>query len=190
MRKDVQINKEGITLEEFIKNNEALLSSMAVFATIIFFSKDLSPHFIATILSFLIMGGLILISLEIWFKFPEQVTWRLFCFRYVLLWSIVGIIFSWVYEYRAIWNMFLFVPISIVFYLANSNSVVQTLGAFNITRNFFGINIDYKEKTRSQKIIRWFSILGGLLLSFFVGIWFSFGINIALDITKLNFPNM
>ncbi len=191
MSKNIQINnKTGKTLEEFITNNEVLLSSTAVMATLIFFSRDLSPHFIAELISFLLVGGIILLWLEIWFKFPEQVQWRLFLFRYVLLWSVAGVIFSWVYEYRAIWDMCLFIPVSIIFFAVSSSSITQTLSIFATTRNFFGIGIDNKEKTPSQKWMRRVAILLGLFLSFFMGVWFSYGINVILDITKFNFPKI
>ncbi len=191
MSKNVQIdNITGKTLKEFIRNNEVLLSSIAVVATLIFFSRDLTPHFIAELISFLLIGGMILLWLEIWSKFPEQVQWRLFLFRYVLLWSVAGVIFSWVYEYRTFWDMFLFIPISIIIYITNSSSITQTLGVFSLTRNFFGIGIDNKEKTSLQKWIKGIAIMFGIFLAFFLGVWFSYGINAIFDIAKLNFPKI
>ena len=188
MSKNVQINKDGITLETFIRDNEVLLSSMAVIATIIFFTKDLLPHFVATTISFLLIGGLILLCLEIWFKFPELVTWRLFLFRYVLLWFIVGIIFSWLYQYRTFWNIFLFIPATITSFVAITSSIGEFISAFKITRDFFGINSS--EKTKLQKWMRSFAILIAIFIALYMGTGFAFGTNIFLDILKLNFPKI
>ena len=115
MRKNVQIDDiQGITLDGFIKNNEPILSALAVISALIVFSKDLTPSFAAGVVSFLLVGGIVLLWLEMWNKFPELVHWRLFIFRYILLWTLIAILFSWLYEYRAFWDMFLFFPLWVI----------------------------------------------------------------------------
>jgi len=186
MSRNIQINEAGVSLESFIKDNEALLSALAVIAALFVFSKDLSPSYAAGTILFFLTGGIVLLWLEIWFKFPEQVTWRLFLFRYVMLWSVIGIIYCWLYQYRAFWDIALFIPMTIIAYWFEADLVHQVLGIFPATRKFFGIG--NRQKTKMQRWIIGISVLVGLFLAFYFGVMISTGTNLFLDILKLNFP--
>ena len=184
MRKNVQINYQGVSLEGFIKDNEALLTALAVISALIVFSKDLKPTFAGGAVSFLLVGGIVLLWHEMWQKFPEQVTWRLFTFRYVLLWILIGIIFCWLYEYRAVWDIALFIPVTIGVYWFQTDTISQIVNIIPFTRKFFGVGAE--KKTPLQKWMRGIAILIGIFVAFYFGVWFSFGANTFLDILKFS----
>jgi hypothetical protein len=117
-----------------------------------------------------------------WHRFPELVTWRLFLFRYILLWSLEAIIFCWLYEYRAFWDMALFIPATFIAYYFVTDTIGQMMSIIPLTRKFFGIGSE--QKTKKQKIMRGVAIVLAIFLAFYMGVWFSFGANMMLDILK------
>jgi len=108
--------KKLVSLEKFIKDNNVLLSALAVFASLTALLSKLSISWLSTFLSFLSIGGLILIWLEIRSKIPkDNISIRLLFFRYVLLWGLGGIGLYWLLAFRDIWKVGLFVPLFFLF---------------------------------------------------------------------------
>ncbi len=183
MRKEIRLNnKSGTSLKAFIENNEVLLTSIAVIGALIVYSKDLIPLRIANSVSFLLTGGIVIVWFEIYFSFPQEVKVRLFLFRYVLLWTIMGIIFCWLYEYRAFWDIFLFIPTSIIIFWFEIDSVNQIVNTFTVTRRIFGIGS--LEKTRWQKLFIAMGFIIAVFSSFIFGVYISTGTNLLMDIIK------
>lgn len=187
MRKIFRLdNKAGETLEQFIKGGESLLTALAVLVALTAFVQDLKPKGLTDVLVFLIIGAIVLIWLEIWEKLPEHQEWKLFLFRYFLLFGIAGIIIYWLYEYRLFWNIFLFIPYTIIAYYIIKNTALDVIGSSKITRKWFGLEVENKSKFQKWMIFFGFSI--AIILAVYFGTYFSIGTNLTLDIIKQILP--
>jgi hypothetical protein len=186
MRKTPELDRDGMSLEDFLVSNQVSLACMAVFAALLAFSGDLKPALLGGALSFILIGGLVLIWFEVWYKLPQKLGLRLFLFRYILLWGIAIILLYWVYEYRLIWDMALFVPYTIIAMGLIVSSVIPPIRSLWITRRIFGI--DSAKKNGWQKFARGISIIALAGVSLFLGIYFSFGTNVVLDAIRQAYP--
>jgi hypothetical protein len=92
------------------------------------------------------------------------------------------VIFYWLFEYRPIWDIFLFLPATALIFAMTSNSVVPVLKAIGWTRIFFGIGEE--NKTKLQKIMRAIGIVLNSIYSFITGVYVSFGINLIMNMLK------
>ena len=175
-----ELAHDGSKLEHFLKDSQVLLASLAVLAALLAFANNLKPTWIGETMSFFLVGGLILIWLEIWSKLPPKMHWRLFLFRYVLLWGVALVVFYWIYEYRLFWDIFLFVPTTIVVMALIASNVLPVVRSFRVTHTIFGIG--EAQKNYWQKLIRGLFIIGWFFVSFYIGVYISIGTNLFMDL--------
>jgi len=196
--------KKLVSLEEFIKESHILLSALAVFATLTALLSKLSISWLSTFLSFLSIGGLILIWLEIRSKIPkENISIRLLLFRYVLLWGLGGIGAYWLLVFRDIWKVSLFIPLFFLFvymfftplnllgqiltqvikWLDNLKKI-QNNKIFKKIRAF----IDAKGFKIFLKIFKITYFIFAVCVSFSYAVLLSPPINALLDLIQINFP--
>src|SRR5690349_4883314 len=117
MRRKVEITSQGQTLSNFIGQHDKLLSAMAVLSGLVAFSKEFTPEWLGATIAFFFIGGLVLVAWELKGRFPQQMTWDLFLFRYVILWGMGGIITYWLYAYRIFWDIALWAPLTVIVFL-------------------------------------------------------------------------
>lgn len=180
----IDIDNKRISLEEFIKQNEVLLSAFGVFAALIVLSKSLSNEWFSFFFSFVWIGGLIIVWFEIWSKLPKEnkMGLRLFLFRYILLWGGIGLVVYWLFEFRYIWDVALFFPATIIIFWFLYGSLLPAVRYFRITRKLFGIGAE--KKNSFQKVARLVACLTAFFISFFCGSYLALGTNLILDAIK------
>lgn len=179
----MNIDKSGMTLKQFIENNQSLLSALAVFAAITTLSGNLNIQWLNILFSFIIIAGMIIIWLEVNTQFPEKVSSKLFLFHYILLWGLGALVFYWLLEFRTIWHIFLFIPLTIIF-LYEILLTLNPLTKFKIVQRIFGIG---KQKNWFQKIFKFIIMLVIVCISFFLAISSSTPLNLLLDAAKNTF---
>lgn len=178
------INQENkvVSLEDFIRENDVLLSSLGVFVALLVFSKQLPSQFFGFILSFLLIAGIFLIGVEIWVKFPKNPKWmsgRLFLFSYAISWGGLAFVAYWIYEYRLVWDFFLWMPIMIAVFAFVLSTFLPIVRNFKILRKIYGI--DNNPKLLYQKWVRGLSLASAIIFSLLSGLCYAAIINIILD---------
>ena len=175
-----------MSLEDFIIKHQALLSALGVFTAVVALTAG-SKNLALDLVSFVSIGGVVIIGWEIFSKLEKNLSPRLWLFRYVLLWGGAGLILYWLYEFRPLWDMSLWiVAIPAVFAFALWN-LLPIARASLLTRKIFGI--DSVKKNGWQKFARGtaFTILA--LTAFYFGAALSFGTNAVLDAIHRQFGN-
>lgn len=171
-------NIKEVTLEEFINENSKLLSALGFFVALVALSKN-SSNWVLNLVSFFVIGGMILLWYELFFKMPAKISFRLSLFRFILLWGGISFIIYWIYEFRAAWNLLLWVPAALglfAFYLWNILPIIQK---FSFINKYFGIGLGAKSKL--QRTI--YNCLMGIIIivSLISGVSLSLSINIIFD---------
>jgi len=124
--------RKEITLKEFIDTNSHLLSAMAALTALFAFVGKLPISWLNSILSFLFIGGIVIVLIEINSNTPKEKerSWRLDLFHLVLLLGMWGTIAYWLLLYRTFWNMFLWVPLWVLLtfsYYSTTKEMVENL---------------------------------------------------------------
>ncbi len=177
------MDKDGMTLKEFIEKNHILLSTVAVFATIVALLSNLPIRWMGTLLSFIFIAGIVIVWHEIQTQLPKKMGPKLFLFRYVLLWGLWGFIFYWLLEFREIWHVFLFVLLFAMFlYLILSS--LKPLTEWKFLIKVFGIG---QSKTKLQKFLRGIILFIIGYFSLYAASLFSVPLNLILDAIKNTF---
>lgn len=147
-------DKNGQSLESFIQGNNKLLSALGVFSALIVFSKDIEQSHIllSPFLLSILLAGLILVWLEIWQKLSGPLSFRLFLFRYVLLWGGALITLYWILESHYFVDVLIVIFSIPIVFATILNTVIPIIRQFPFTRKLF--QIDQKKKTWAQKIFR------------------------------------
>jgi len=177
---------ERISLKEFIKENNALLSALAVFVAISAFLSRLPINWLNSALSFILFGGIVVILYEIQSYFPKdqnKMSLRLFLFNYVIIFGLWGILLYWLLTFRTFWKVFLFFPLFFLFVLM-ANSTFKPLTGINLFVKIFGIG---QKKNTFQLILRDIYWIAIVLLSLIYASIFTPVLNIILDFIKSNF---
>jgi len=177
------MDKNGMQLKEFIEKNHALLSAVAIFATITALLSSLPIKWMGIVLSFITMAGMVVIWHEIKAQLPEKMSPKLFMFRYILLWGFGALVFYWILEFREIWHVFLFVPLTILFVY----EIVQTLKPLTqlaIIKKVFGIG---SQKNFFQKFLKLAVLITIVYGSLYSATIFSIPLNLILDTIKNSF---
>lgn len=182
MRKKIEISSNGLTLSSFIEQNDKLLSALAVFSGLVAFSKEFTPQWLGASIAFFFLGGLVLVAWELRGKFPQQVTWSLFLFRYVILWGMGGIIIYWLYTYRIFWDITLWIPLTIIIYLLVSSTLLEIVLAFRFTRMIFGFGVEKRNRWQQLALLAAVVVIGAYSLA--SGVSLSVGTNVMLDLAK------
>ncbi len=177
------MTRDGMSLKDFIEKNHALLSAMAIFATVTALLGNLPIKWVSIVISFISIAGMAIIWYEINTQLPKKMSPRLFFFRYVLLWGLGGLVLYWLLEFREIWHVFLFVPLTIVF-MYEIISTLYPLKEWSIVQKVFGIGT---EKSWFQKTLKVCVALAIGLLSLYMASLFSIPINLILDWIKNTF---
>lgn len=175
--------RDGVSLKEFIEKNHTLLSALAIFATVTALLSNLPIKWIGTVLSFISMAGLIMVWYELKAQLPERMSPKLFLFSYVLLWGFGVLVFYWLLEFREIWHLLLFAPLTILFMF----EIIQTLNPlreWSVAKRVFGIG---KEKNWFQKMFKVAVALGIGFISFYFAALFSSPLNMVFDVIKNTF---
>jgi len=172
-----------MTLKQFIDSNHNLLSALAIMAAVLAFISSMSIKWIGVALSFLLVGGMIFIWLELKQQMPEKKHWRLFLFHYVILWGLVAFILYWLLEYLVFWNEFIGVPIFflVLFWFANTFGVLRQ---FEWAKNLFGID---RKKNGWQKLLKVVYVGGILWISLMFTAMLAPVTAFILNVIKLNF---
>lgn len=177
------MDKDGMSLKEFVENNHKLLSTVAIFATITTLINNLPIKWMSVALSFISIAGMVVVWHEIKTQLPEKMSPRLFIFRYILLWGFGGLVFYWILEFREIWHYFLFAPLSALFMYIT----IQTLNPLTnqpVVKKIFGIG---GSKTWLQKILKVVVLLSIVFVSLYFATLFSIPLNLIFDVIKNNF---
>lgn len=179
-------NKEGkrVSLEEFIRNNEQLLTAFGVFGALVALSKNIPGELSSFILSFAFVAGLILIWFELWYKLPKQdrMAPRLVLFRLVLLSTGTGLLFYWLIQFRTFWNAFLFLPITGLVGAFILGFLLPVVRSYKVTRAIFGIGNDNKNPL--QKLARGITIFFFSLICLDIGVYIAMGTNLLFNWIK------
>lgn len=172
-----------ISLKEFIEENQALLSALAVLATLTAFITKLSIEWLAIGLSFVFIIGMIIVWHEINSRFPIKISFKLLTFRYVLLLGFSGLILYSLLEFRQIWNAFLFIPLFMLF-----TSVIilalKPLMRISIIKRICGIG---QQKNVLQKLIKIILLLIIMWISLILASIFSPFLNSIFTWIKISF---
>lgn len=176
-----------ITLKEFIGENSVLFSALAVFVAIFALMGKLSINWLNSALSFIFLGGMIIILHEIQSYFPKDkngMSVRLILFNYVILLSLWGILLYWLLAFRTFWNVFLAIPIFILLVIGMTNSTIKLLARKSFFVKIFGIG---QKKNVWQVAADVIYCLVIIFLSFIYAGIFTPIINIILNATKIYF---
>jgi hypothetical protein len=181
--KDESTARTEISLSDFIGDNDKLLSALAAFVALIAFTQGFRPEFVAGFLSFVLIAGIVLIGIEIWRRLPDDrlMSWRLFLFRYVLYWSLAGVIFYWLLNYRVFWDVFLYWPVMILVLVFEISTVVPAVKRFEVTRRFFGVGARKNGWQKTMLVSGWTI---AIFTSILYGTMFAFSANVVLDFIK------
>jgi hypothetical protein len=171
---------KGVALESFIKENEQLLTALGAFAALTVLFQGLPSNFFKYVLSFISLTGTILIWLEIFNKLPKQQAPRLWLFQYVLLWGGTSIVGYCIYTFRLIFNVFLFIPVSLLIFGWLFGTLSPIVRRLPLTRNIFGI--DNPNKSKLQIYLKHIAVGVLVIISFSYGIYFSSGINLIFEV--------
>jgi hypothetical protein len=99
---------ETVSLNDFINENEKILSILGVFIAVAVFAKDLPIKSLGHMISFLSFGIIILLSLEITFSLPySEAEIRLKLFGNLFITSIIILSFYWLLDFREIWKSYI-----------------------------------------------------------------------------------
>jgi hypothetical protein len=182
MKRKIEITSNGLPLSAFIEQNDKLLSALAVFSGLVAFSKEFTPSWLGAAIAFCFLGGLVLVAWELRGKFPQQVTWSLFLFRYVILWGMGGITIYWLYTYRIFWDITLWIPLTIIIYLLVTSTLLEMVLAFRFTRIVFGFGVEKRNGWQQFALLVAIMIIAAYSLT--SGISLSVGTNVMLDLAK------
>ena len=171
------------SLKEFIEANHILLSTLAVFATITAFITKLSIEWLATTLSFIFIIGMVIVWHEIHSHFPVKMSFKLWLFRYVLLFGFSGLALYSLLEFRQAWNILLFIPLSMLFMYVIIFTLKPLL-RFNFIVKFLGVG---KQKNFGQKIIKAICFIGIMWVGLLLSSIFSPFINLIFTLIKNSF---
>lgn len=175
-----------ITLKEFIEQNHYLLSSMAVFIAIASFVKGLPILWLANSLFFLSIAGVVVVWFELHSQFPKKAEIRLFAFKQILSLGLIGFIFYWLLAFPAFWNIFLFVPLTLVL-TAMFIKLLNQFFSFQFVRKIFG---QKGKRNGWQKLLVAaynFGIFVAVNWILYICINASPGFNYLLEMIRLNF---
>jgi hypothetical protein len=176
-------SKQYESIEDFLKDNNVLLTALGIFLAFIVFTKNLTDSkIIGTALSFLSFGGLILIWFEIWRKFPKKPPFILDFFRLIFLWGMGLLTLYWLLEFRSLWHAFLFFPMTLLTAFVMGQTFLPLVRKWKFTRKILGIETE--KKNVFHKVIRgmaWFIII---FFSLYFGLFLSMGANAILDLIK------
>jgi hypothetical protein len=151
-----------MTLEDFLKQNEKLITTFGVFIALTMFAMSLPIKIIGAGLSFLFLTLSILIWIELWRKFPsKEGSLSLNIFENMLALITLVIIANWLLDYRRIWHEILFLPIFGI--LATAISYI--IKKFNIFNQLFHTK---KDEKRSWRYFLGNIIIGTILFFSFI----------------------
>jgi len=184
------MKKEITTLDDFVKNNNHLLSAMAVLAALFAFVGKYPINWLNSILSFLFIGGIIIILYEINSKMPKEKerSLRLTLFQPVILVGMWTTIIYWLLLYRTFWNTFLWFPLWLVLIFSFHSTIKEFLETIKFIRERIRIrfnlkisaNFDLDKKILNSKIYKIIIIF----TAFFIAAYFSIPLNMLLNIIK------
>ncbi len=179
------MNDTKISLKKFIEENHILLSALAVFAALSAFLSRLTINWLNGVLSFVFIGGLIIIFFEIRSRFPKdnEMSLRLFLFRYVIVLGLGGVLLYWLLAFRTFWNVFLAIPLFFLFVFL-INSFFKPIAEIGFLIKIIGIG---QKKNAFQRFIGIMYLIFLILTSFVIAILFTPPLNIIFDIIKNNF---
>lgn len=173
--------KKELSLEEFIKDNDKLLSVIGIFTAVTALTAS-SSNVLLIFIAFLSIAGLLLVGYEIFRKLNKNLSPALWIFRYILLWSGIAFILYWLYEFRIIWDMILWLPLSLVIFIFIVWSGYPIIAKISWIKKIFGINIT--SKNWSQKMFSFILIGIIIYISFTTGLIMSHGTNTVLNFIK------
>lgn len=172
-------------LEDFINNNDKLLSVLGVFVAIVALVVG-STSWELNVVAFVSIGGIILLGYTILTKIDKKTqSFQLQLFRYIILWGGTAFIIYWVSKFRLIWNLVLWIPATAAIFAFVGWSLLPLVRKFHFTRHLLGIGV--KDKKWYQKMIRFVSVLSVFIFSLVFGIWLSVGTNVIFDFMTNNF---
>jgi len=172
---------EKMTLEDFIIQNDKLLSVLGVFFAIVAFTK-ITTNWALSLVTFASLCVLTLVWYEVLNKLNKKITFRLLLFRYALIVLGTGIILYWVSEFRVIWDALLWIPTTFAFFSFIFWSLLPVVRKFRFTRKFFGI--DSQKKTLDHKLARVAAIIIIFIASLIYAVPASFALNAIFDAIK------
>lgn len=177
---------QPITLDQYIRDNNHILATIAVLIAITTFVTDIKIQWIADCLTCISIAAVVTVWFEATMLMPKNGTFRLKLFRYILIAGLYGFIFYWILDYRIFWHIFLFVPVTFLLtymFMSQLKQIIQ----FHWIKILFGIGMKRK----------WWQKLAVGILSFAMFIFWSYilnasilasyGFNLMLDYLKLHF---
>ncbi len=180
------VNKQNLTLRDFIEKNQSLLSSMAVLFAIATFVDTLSVKWLSNVLMFLSIAGVVTLWVELFMCFPKTGSVRLILFKNILSLGLMGFVLYWFLAFDRFWNIFLFVPLFFVlFYM--SNVLLEQFMSVPLIKRLFG---EKGKRNVWQKILIGFYavvVFYGLVWMLSISIGASPGFNYVLELIRLNF---
>lgn len=164
------MENEPMSLEKFIRDNHTLLSTLGIFLAAAAFASNLKYGWARDIFSFLFIGTIILIWLEVKSKIPKKSRWRLELFGYFMNVSLTAFATYWLMEYRTFWNIFLFIPLSFIFFYV-AWSFLESLR----------YRLWFIDKALSDRVASTILIVGIAIAAFIFAVYFSIPMNLLLD---------
>lgn len=180
MQKD---KNAAMSLEEYINLNDKLLTTLGVFIGIVALTVD-SPNWALGVVSFVSIGGVILIGYELMRKLDKNLhpSLQLWLFRYIFLWGGIAFIIYWLYKFRPAWDVMLWLPAMLVIFAFIVETFLPVIRRVPFFSHLFGIGVI--KKAWYQKFIRVTLVTIAVFFSLFSGAWIAFGTNLILDTIK------
>jgi predicted membrane metal-binding protein len=152
-------------LKTFISDNKDTLSALALMAVLFSTMANIEIIWIRSILSFLLVGGIVLVWFELGRSLPDKMSTELRLFKIVLLLGLAMIIFYWLIIYSPFWRLCLpFIVVIVTVYLVAT--LIKGLFKIELLRTKLGLaRIPSKGKTFVRYLVAYVVVLAGIWIS-------------------------
>ena len=180
------IDKNGLSLKDFIDQNHQLLSTMAVLIAIATYADSLPVQWLGNTILFLSTAGVVTVWFELYRCLPKTGTLRLVVFKNIITIGLIGFTFYWFLSFPAFWNIFSFIPLFLFLYYMFHTTIKQLM-EFGFVMKIFGTKGQRNGWQKLLVFIYGFGIFVALSWMLHISIGAAPGINLMLELVRLNF---
>lgn len=170
--------RKEITLADYLGENQVLLTSLAVFATIAALTQSLEPKWIGGAVSFFCIAAMVLIWHEINSKCQRPPGTKTKLFRYIMQWGFYALITYWLINYRTFWKLFLILPIMFAIAYWITSKIISVRERTGWLKKLIGTRD--RSSTLQNKVLH-FLVTLIVLVAFIGAVWISLTLNIIAD---------
>lgn len=180
------IDKNSLSLKDFIDQNHNLLSALAVLIAIASYAGSLPVQWLGSTILFLSIAGVITVWFELYKNFPKTGTLRLVIFKNITTFGLIGITFYWFLSFPSFWNIFLFIPLFFFLYYMFHTTLKQFM-EFSFVKKIIGKTGHRNIWQKILVLIYGLGIFYAVTWMFHISIGAAPGFSFLMELIRLNF---